>query len=157
MSRVSYLIKSARVVDRIDITPIANMLWGVTFGRTVAATIYLAGTTLWAVLMGFSSLFGCEGGCFGDETERLDLALVLGCIGLLLAAAAFVGSMVSRQSGFWLLGLHAVVFGFNVVAFFAGRDVGIPWAFVLSAAIVAAAGYLAVGGLQPARTSDHPS
>jgi hypothetical protein len=126
---------------------IANMLWVMSLRRSMAATIYLLAALAWAAAMFLSSLLGCEGGCYGDERHRLDLSLTLSWVGLALAGAAFIGSLLSRWLGFSLLAFQIVVFSVNLGIFWGLADS--PWVFIPLGAIAGTAGYIAVGGLPP--------
>jgi hypothetical protein len=125
---------------------------GVTFGRALAAAIYLIATVAWAAAMGLSSLLGCEGGCFGDERHRLDVSLILGFIGLALAAGTLLGSLLKRWVGLSFLALHIAVFAINLGIFWGLADA--PWTFIPAASLAAVAGYFAVAGLRVTRADD---
>ncbi len=124
----------------------------VTFGRALAAAVYVLATLLWAGAMVLGRALGCEGGdCTGDELHRMDLSVVLGFVGLAVAAAALLGSLVRRWLGLSLLGAHVVVFAINLGIFWGLADT--PWVFIPPAALTAAAGYAAMGGFPPTRMS----
>jgi hypothetical protein len=112
--------------------------------RALAAAIYLLAAIAWALAMALSSLLGCEGGCFGDERDRLDASVVLGGIGVSLAVAAFFGSILKRWLGLSFLGLHVVVFAINLGIYWGLANS--PSVFIPLAGLAAAAGYVAVGG-----------
>jgi hypothetical protein len=122
------------------------------FVRALAAVIYVLTTLLWAGAMVLGRLLMCEGGnCTKNELHRMDVSVVLGFIGLAVAAAAVLGSVLRRSLGFSFLCLHVFVFAVNLGVFWGlGDD---PWVFIPAAAFVAAAGYVAVGGssLPPGR------
>jgi hypothetical protein len=126
-------------------------MW-VTFGRALAAAVYVLATLLWAGAMVLGRLLVCEGGnCAENELHRMDVSVVLGFVGLAVAAAAVLGSVLRRSLGFSFLCLHVVVFATNLGVFWGLGDA--PWVFIPVAALVAAAGYIAVGGsgLPPGR------
>jgi hypothetical protein len=124
----------------------------VPFVRALAAVIYVLTTLLWAGAMVLGRLLMCEGGnCTANELHRMDVSLVLGFVGLAVAAAAVLGSVLRRSLGVSFLCLHVVVFATNLGVFWGlGED---PWVFIPAAALAAAAGYVAVGGsaLPPGR------
>jgi hypothetical protein len=125
---------------------------GVTFGRALAAAVYVLATLLWAGAMVLGRALGCEGrDCTADELHRTDLSVVLGFVGLAVAAAALLSSLVRRWLGLSLLGAHVIVFAINLGIFWGLADT--PWVFILPAALTAAAGYAAMGGFAPTRTS----
>ena len=89
-------------------------------GRSLAAAIDLLATLAWAAAMGLFSLLGCVGGCFGDERTRLDVSLVFGFVGLAVAAAALLSSILRRSVGLSFLGLHILVYALNLGIFWGG-------------------------------------
>jgi hypothetical protein len=119
-----------------------------TFGRAAAGALYIAAAFFWVVGMLLGSMLGCEGGCFGDERDRLDTSLVLSLVGLSLATAAFVGSLLSRRVGLLVLGVHVIVFVANLVVLSGLPDSGSPWFLLVPGGLAALAGYIAVGGRQ---------
>jgi hypothetical protein len=126
----------------------------VTWGRAAAAGVYIAAALLWVGGMLLGSTLGCEGGCFGDERSQLDAALVLSLLGLCLAAAALVASLLSRRLGLSVLAVHACVFVANVGMLSGLPDVDSPWIFLVPGALAALAGYVAVGGHQLSGPTD---
>jgi len=121
------------------------MLWAM-LGRFLAVAAYLGGTACWVVAMSAAWGFGCGTGCTESEVLRLDLSLVLAVVGLAVAPAAFVGSRSSRRLGLSLLALHALVFAINLAMFWVLA--GTTWKVIPPAVLVAAFGFVAVGGLR---------
>ena len=116
---------------------------GVTWARVLAAAIYVLATLLWAGAMVLSRGLGCEGGdCTVDEVRRLDLSVVLGFVGLAVAAAALLGALLRRWLGLSLLGTHLAVYAINLGIFWGLADT--PGVFIPLAALAAAAGYVAI-------------
>ncbi len=126
-------------------------------GRVLSVAVYLGAAIAWLGAMALSSLLGCEGGCVGDESDRLNLSLILAGIGVVLAAAAFMSSLASRRVGLTLLGLHVVVFAVNLVVLAGIPDITTPAIFVVPAAVAAAAGFVAVGGVHHTPRHDQGS
>jgi len=74
----------------------------------------------------------------------MDVSVVLGLIGLTVAAAALLAAVLRRSLGLFLLCSHVVVFAINLGIFWGLGDT--PWFLIPFAAVAAAAGYVAVGG-----------
>jgi hypothetical protein len=120
--------------------------------RALAAATYWLATVAWAAVMGLSSLMGCEGGCFGDTRHRLNVSLVLGLVGLAIASAAMLGSILRRWIGLSFLGLHVLVFAINLGIFWGLGAT--PWIFIPPATLAALAGYLGLPGLHATSPKD---
>ena len=121
-------------------------------GRALAGAVYVLATLNWAGAMVLSRDFGCEGGdCTQNELHRMDVSVVLGLIGLTIAAAALLASLFRRSLGLFLLCSHVVVFAINLGIFWGLGDT--PWYVIPFAALAASAGFVAVGGhgLAPSR------
>jgi hypothetical protein len=95
--------------------------------------------------MVLSWAIGCEDAdCTRSELERLDLSLVLSFVGLAVAAAALLGSVVKTGFGLSFLAMHVVVFAINLGVYWDLGDT--PGIFLPLAALAAMAGYVGVGG-----------
>jgi hypothetical protein len=121
-------------------------------GRSLAAVVYLGATLFWFAAMALSAALGCGDGCGESEVHRLDVSEVLAVIGLAIAAAAFLCSLLSRRIGLSLLALHVVVFAVNLGVIWDLADT--PWVLIPPASLAAAVGYVAVGGVRR-RTAAH--
>ncbi len=140
------LALTSATCSRIGILMIANMLWVMMLGRSLAAAVYLGATLFWLAVMALSAALGCGGGCGENDVHRLHVSEVLAVIGLAIGAAAFLCSLFSRWLGLSLLALHVVVFAVNLGFFWSLADT--PWVLIPPASLAAAVGYIAVGGVQ---------
>ena len=124
----------------------------VTFGRALAAAVYVLATLFWAGGMVLGRALGCEDSdCTANELHRMDLSVVLGFVGLGVATAALLGSLFRRWLGLSLLGAHVAVFAINLGIFWGLADT--PWVFIPLAGLAAAAGYAAIDRVQRSITS----
>jgi hypothetical protein len=127
----------------------------IVLGRSLAAVVYVLATLSWAGAMVLGRLLFCEGGdCTTNELHRMDLSVVLGFVGLAVAAATLLGGVFRRWLGLTLLCCHIIVFDINLGIFWGLADS--PWVFIPLSALAVAAGYVAVGGpgILPGRRSD---
>ena len=90
-----------------------------------------------------SRLLICDGGCATTDIARMNASLVLSFVGVAVAAAAVLGSIVRRRLGLTILWFHALLYAINLALFWGLADS--PWVFLPLAAVAAAAGHVAVG------------
>ena len=115
-----------------------------TFGRSLAAVVYVLAALAWAGAMVLSRGLICDGGCTASEVDRMDTSVVLAFVGLAIAAAALFGSVLRPRFGLVLLWCHALLWTINLALFWEVPDAA--WGFVPAAVLAAAAGFVAVGG-----------
>jgi len=124
-----------------------------TMVRVAGALIYVGGAFAWAIAMAFWSFIRCDScnstpGVWFENPQswQYDAIVWFGWTGLALAALAFCLSLVRQWIGFLTFWVHVAVFLGNLVIIVAGRSIGAALQIVLPAALVACAGFVAVGG-----------